>query len=81
MLLKGKSAIVYGAAGSIGGAVSRGFAAEGATVHLAGRTQETLQQVAEDIRADGGKAEVAVVDALDEAQVDEHADGVASGAG
>ncbi len=37
--------------------------------------------MAEDIRADGGKAEVAVLDALDEKQVDAHADGVASGSG
>ena len=81
MLLEGKNAIVYGAAGSIGGAVSRAFAAEGATVHLAGRTAETLEALAEEIRAAGGSAETAVVDALDERQVDEHADGVASGAG
>jgi NAD(P)-dependent dehydrogenase (short-subunit alcohol dehydrogenase family) len=81
MLLSGKNAIVYGAAGSIGGAVSRAFAGEGATVHLTGRTTETLEALAEEIRAGGGNAETAVVDALDEAQVDEHADRVASEAG
>jgi 3-oxoacyl-[acyl-carrier protein] reductase len=77
MLLEGRNAIVYGAAGSIGAAVSRAFAREGATVHLTGRTQETLAALAEEIRSAGGSAETAVVDALDEAQVDEHADRVA----
>jgi 3-oxoacyl-[acyl-carrier protein] reductase len=81
MLLEGKNAVVYGAAGSIGGAVSRAFAREGATVHLAGRTRETLDAVAEAIREDGGHAEVAVLDALDEAQVEDHAGRVDSESG
>ena len=38
MLLTGKNAVVYGGAGSIGGAVARAFAREGANVFLAGRT-------------------------------------------
>lgn len=76
MLLEGRNAIVYGAAGGIGAAVSRAFAREGATVHLCGRTQETLDEVAEEIRGAGGSAEVSVVDALDEAQVTEHAEKV-----
>ncbi|WP_445155879.1 SDR family NAD(P)-dependent oxidoreductase [Arthrobacter sp. Hor0625] len=69
-LLQGKTALVYGAGGAIGGAVSRAFAAEGATVYLAGRTEARLEKVARDIREDGGAAETAVVDALDEKQVD-----------
>ncbi|HWD81792.1 MAG TPA: SDR family oxidoreductase [Kribbella sp.] len=73
MMLSGKQAVVYGAAGPIGGAVARRFAAEGATVHLAGRTAETLERLAAEIRDAGGKAETAVVDALDEQSVDEHA--------
>jgi NAD(P)-dependent dehydrogenase (short-subunit alcohol dehydrogenase family) len=81
MLLEGKNAIVYGAAGSIGGAVSRAFAKEGATVHLAGRTRETLDALAAEIASEGGSAEVAVVDALEESQVDEHADRVAGQGG
>jgi len=76
-LLSGKNAIVYGAAGAIGGAVSRAFSAEGARVHLAGRTRDTLEALASEIRAADGMAEVAVVDALDEAQVDAHAANVA----
>lgn len=81
MLLDGKNAIIYGAAGGIGSAVARGFAREGATVHLVGRTLKTLDALAEEIRSEGGKAETAQVDAVDEAAVDEHAAGVAASAG
>ena len=38
--------MIYGAAGSIGGAVARAFAGEGARVHLAGRTLEDVGNVA-----------------------------------
>jgi len=80
-LLADKNAVIYGAGGSLGGAVARTFAHEGATVFLAGRTRETLERVAADVAAAGGRAEVAVVDALDERAVDEHADAVAAQAG
>jgi 3-oxoacyl-[acyl-carrier protein] reductase len=81
MLLENKNAVIYGGAGGIGGAVARAFAREGARVFLAGRTQATLDAVAADIRAAGGAAETAVVDALDERAVDDHADAVAADAG
>ena len=67
MLLEGKNAVIYGGGGAIGGAVARAFAREGATVFLAGRTVEKLEAVAADVRAAGGEAEVAAVDALDAA--------------
>ena len=76
MLLENKNAVIYGGGGAIGGAVARAFAREGATVHLVGRTLSTLQAVADEIRAAGGAAEIAEVDALDEAAVDAHADAV-----
>ena len=41
-LLKDKFAIVFGAGGSIGGAVAGEFAAEGAEVFLAGRTRANV---------------------------------------
>ena len=66
MLLEGRNAVIYGGGGSIGGAVARAFAREGATVHLAGRTQAKLDAPPRTIRAAGGRAETAVVDALDE---------------
>ena len=71
-LLQGRTALVYGAGGPIGGAVARAFAEEGADVFLAGRTESRLQKVARDIREAGGSAETAVVDALDETQVKPH---------
>ncbi|MER7761653.1 SDR family oxidoreductase [Streptomyces sp. NPDC097619] len=77
MLLQDKNAVIYGAGGAIGSAVARAFAAEGAHVHLAGRTREPLDQVATDIRARGGTAEVAVLDVMDEAAVDKHVRAVA----
>lgn len=81
MLLEGKNALIYGGGGSIGGAVARVFAREGARVFLAGRTLAPLERVAEEIRSSGGVAETAEVDALDERAVDEHADAVAERAG
>jgi NAD(P)-dependent dehydrogenase (short-subunit alcohol dehydrogenase family) len=81
MLLEGKAAVIYGGGGAIGGAVARTFAREGARVFLAGRTQEKLDAVAADVRAAGGQADTAVLDALDAAAVDQHADAVAAEAG
>jgi NAD(P)-dependent dehydrogenase (short-subunit alcohol dehydrogenase family) len=81
MLLEAKNAVIYGAGGSIGGAVARGFAREGARVFLAGRTIARLEAVASAIVAAGGKAQIAQVDALDEAAVGAHADAVAAEAG
>jgi NAD(P)-dependent dehydrogenase (short-subunit alcohol dehydrogenase family) len=80
-LLDNRTAIVYGAGGGIGGAVARRFAAEGAQVFLVGRTRDTLDAVAKDITADGGVADVAVLDALDEKAVDEHVDAVVARTG
>jgi NAD(P)-dependent dehydrogenase (short-subunit alcohol dehydrogenase family) len=74
MLLKDRNAIVYGAAGSLGGAIAKAFAKEGAKLFLAGRTQATLEKTAGDIISAGGTAEMAVVDALDETAVKEHMD-------
>jgi 3-oxoacyl-[acyl-carrier protein] reductase len=81
MLLKDKNAVIYGGGGSIGGAVARAFAREGARVFLAGRTRSTLETVATEIRAAGGRADTAEVDALDAAAVEAHADAVVATAG
>lgn len=81
MLLEDKTAVVYGAAGRIGGAAARGFAAEGARVFLAGRTQATVDAVAGDISQAGGTVEAAQLDALDKDAVDAHADAVVAETG
>lgn len=80
MLLEGRNAIVYGT-GRVGRAVALGFAAEGATVHLANRSKDKADAVADEIRAAGGSAETAELDVLDEAAVDRHADDIAGRAG
>jgi 3-oxoacyl-[acyl-carrier protein] reductase len=81
MLLNGRIAIVYGAAGAVGSAVANAYAREGAVVHLAGRTREPLDRLASTIRAAGGTAHVATVDALDHEAVKAHADAAATNGG
>jgi NADP-dependent 3-hydroxy acid dehydrogenase YdfG len=80
-MLENKVCVIYGAGGAIGGAIARGFAREGASVFLAGRTQAKLDKVANDIRAHGGRADTSVVDALDEKQVATYVDSVVKAAG
>ena len=80
-LLEDKNAIIYGAGGGIGRGVARTFAREGARVFLAGRTRERLETVAADVERAGGRADVAVVNTLDEEEVAEHARVVADLAG
>lgn len=72
MLLKDRTAIVYGGSGAVGGAVAKAFAREGARVFLAARGEAGLRRVADEIIATGGRAEVAPVDAKDEAAVAGH---------
>jgi 3-oxoacyl-[acyl-carrier protein] reductase len=74
--LQGKNAVIFGAGGSIGAAVAPEFAAEGARVFLAGRTKATLEAVAKQIDATGGKAHTSVIDTLDDVAVNEYLDGV-----
>jgi NAD(P)-dependent dehydrogenase (short-subunit alcohol dehydrogenase family) len=81
MQLQGKNAVVYGAAGHMGGAVARAFASAGARVFLAGRTEATLAALADEIRAAGGRAETGTVDAMDRDSVDAHAARVVEEAG
>lgn len=80
MLLDGKVAVIYGG-GVISEAVATAFAREGARIFLAGRNRDRLARVAAAVGAAGGSIETAVVDALDERAVDEHADAVAAAAG
>jgi NAD(P)-dependent dehydrogenase (short-subunit alcohol dehydrogenase family) len=81
MLLEAKTAIIYGGGGAIGSAVARAFAREGGRVFLAGRARQALDPVARVIRDSGGTADVAQVDALDQAAVEQHASAVANATG
>jgi NAD(P)-dependent dehydrogenase (short-subunit alcohol dehydrogenase family) len=81
MMLTNKVAVIYGAAGAIGGAVARAFAREGARVYLTGRLQAPVDAVAKDITATGGSAVAVEVDALDEPAIDAHLQSVIDQAG
>jgi NAD(P)-dependent dehydrogenase (short-subunit alcohol dehydrogenase family) len=81
MLLQNKNIIIYGAAGGIGHGIAKAYGRNGARLFLTGRTKDTLEELAAEIVADGGRAEVAVVDALDEQAVEEHLQSVVAAAG
>jgi NAD(P)-dependent dehydrogenase (short-subunit alcohol dehydrogenase family) len=81
MNLKGKNAVSYGAAGSIGTAVSQAFARAGAKVFLCGRTLQPLEALSKRIGLSGGSAEVTPLDALNADAVERHADEVVAKAG
>lgn len=81
MLLRGKRAVVFGGGGSIGAAVARELACEGAEVFLAGRSAPSVKAVAQEIEAAGGRAHADVVDALDGPAVDAYLEAVVRRAG
>jgi NAD(P)-dependent dehydrogenase (short-subunit alcohol dehydrogenase family) len=61
-ILEGKVAIVTGGGQGVGRGIALALAKEGATISLAGRTRITLQKVAAEIEALGGKATTVVCD-------------------
>jgi NAD(P)-dependent dehydrogenase (short-subunit alcohol dehydrogenase family) len=81
MLLKDKTAIIHGGGGAVGGAVAKAFAREGAHVYLTGRTAEKLEKVAKEIRTQGGMADLATLDALNQDALERHLAVVAEEAG
>lgn len=72
MLLSKKTAVIYGAGGSVGGAVARAFAHAGARVFLVGRNLAPVSALVDEISAAGGVGEAAQVDALDETAIENH---------
>ena len=81
MILEGKNAVIFGAGGSLGGAVAKTFARSGAKVFLSGRTLKSVEKVVEEIKADGGHAEASEVDALDEQAIKNYVDSIVRKAG
>jgi 2-hydroxycyclohexanecarboxyl-CoA dehydrogenase len=63
--------VVTGGGGGIGGATCRRLAAEGAKVAVFDLNQATAEQVAAQIRADGGAAQAVRCDITDRASVDQ----------
>jgi NAD(P)-dependent dehydrogenase (short-subunit alcohol dehydrogenase family) len=72
MILQHKNAVIYGAGGSLAGAVAKALAAAGANVFLTGRHLPSVQQTREAIVQAGGQAAAAQVDALDEHAIRNH---------
>ncbi|MES2006161.1 MAG: SDR family oxidoreductase [Bacteroidota bacterium] len=68
--LKNKVAVVFAASGEIAGAVARSFSQHGAKVYVTARNLDAVKALAEEIKANGGLAEAAKVDALNEAEID-----------
>lgn len=64
--LTGKVAIITGGAGGLGAAQARLFAAEGAAVAIADLREDAGSRLANEIRADGGKAIFTRLDVTDE---------------
>jgi gluconate 5-dehydrogenase len=62
-------ALVSGASRGLGLAMARALASAGAHVVLAARDERRLAEVAEDIRRDGGRADIEAFDLLDETAV------------
>jgi 3-oxoacyl-[acyl-carrier protein] reductase len=81
VILRNKTAIIYGAGGSMGSAVAKALAGSGARLFLTGRNIRSVQKTADEILASGGHAEADPVDALDEKAVNDHLDRVLSQAG
>ena len=69
MKLEGRVALVTGASQGIGHACALALAREGATVAVAARNQQKLDELVGQILAAGGKASAFVIDVADEEQV------------
>lgn len=71
MLLQGQVALITGAGRGIGRSIALGFAQEGATVAVTGRTRERLDRVAAEIAASGGDARPYTMDVSRDSDVAE----------
>ena len=65
--LTGKTALVTGASGGLGGAIARAFHAQGAHVVISGTREAALQAVADELK---DRVSVAVADLADDTSVD-----------
>lgn len=81
MILQNKNAVIYGAGGSMGGAIAKALAGAGARVFLTGRNLSSVQKTADEIIASGGNVEIDEVDALDEKAINSHIERIAQKAG
>ena len=75
-ILKEKHAVVFGAGGTIGAAVAKELAAEGAGVFLSVRSKANVDAVPKQMAANGGKTNPSVVGTPDDAAVNKYIDGM-----
>jgi len=68
--LKDKVAVIFAASGDIAGAVARSLSQHGAKVYITARNLNSVNKLAQEIKANGGRAEAANVDALNETEID-----------
>lgn len=74
--LKGKTALVFGAGGGLGGAIAEALAAEGARLFVADINEEALSGVAQRIRSAGGEANPLLWDVADGEALECHASAI-----
>lgn len=74
--LTDKVAVVFAASGEISGAVAKALARHGAKVYLSARNLNSVNTLKDHIKGQGGKAEVAKVDALNEHEIDNYLQGI-----
>ncbi|EJN60281.1 SDR family NAD(P)-dependent oxidoreductase [Halogranum rubrum] len=72
--LDGKAALVTGASSGIGEATAEALAEAGASVALAARREDELEQLADRIESEGGEALVVPTDVTDEDEIQEMVD-------
>ena len=63
--LEGKIAVITGASKGMGREIAKAYAAEGAYVYCAARSENELKIVCDEIQSDGGKAKYVVTDVTD----------------
>lgn len=73
-ILRNRNAVIYGGGGSLGSTIAKAIAKEGAKVFLAGRRLSSVKEVADGIVDSGGRAEAALVDAMNESEVNAFVD-------
>ncbi|MES1160272.1 MAG: SDR family oxidoreductase [Bacteroidota bacterium] len=78
--LENKVAVVYGN-GTVGGAIAKAFAKEGARVFMTGRNLKKLKVITDEIQTGGGTIETTQLDALDGEAVEQHMNEVIKKAG
>ena len=68
--LSGKTAVVTGATGTLGGAMARGLSRAGARVGVLGRREEKAEEVAAELSGGGAEAMALPADVLDQGQLE-----------